>query len=200
MAVVEECPLCCESINGHRKSNIAVYYTRCNAVACFAYMKKYIKERGPRKCPFCNLDFVNLKEEWAMTKLRGKIHREAWENAVQSNVVWEGFEDTRWAEFDPWSNEPGWGTWNSYPLLDIKTAILWALKLAQWVYINIDVFGFAIALPVQTLVLKTRLLRSFRVFWRRLPLRRLTLRLSKHRTASRPFTGKAVPCDRWRHI
>ena len=51
---------------------------------------------------------------WVMIKLRGKIHRDAWENAVPSNIIWDGFEDTR----NTWSNEPGWGTWNSYPLLN----------------------------------------------------------------------------------
>lgn len=68
--VDEECPLCIDDMTGDSPSTTAVYCTRCNKVACFSCVKIYIEQKGPRRCPFCNLNFLDLMEEWAMSQLR----------------------------------------------------------------------------------------------------------------------------------
>ena len=84
----EECPFCVDAITGDSPSNTALHCTRCDQVACFSCIKTYIKQHGPRKCPFCNLEFLDVKEEWAMAQLRDEIHRHSWDNAVEPNITW----------------------------------------------------------------------------------------------------------------
>ena len=86
--VDEECPLCIEIMTGDSPATTALHCSRCDRVAYFSCIKIYIEQRGPRKCPLCNLEFLNVKEEWAMAQCRPHVHRDSWENVVESNVTW----------------------------------------------------------------------------------------------------------------
>ena len=75
-------PLCIEAMTGNILNTTALYCARCNQVACFSCISIYLDRWGPRKCPFYNLEFLNVKEEWAMAQLKPKIYDDSWGNVV----------------------------------------------------------------------------------------------------------------------
>lgn len=74
----EECGICYE------EPDQAVHCTRCNAPSCLECLKSHLRLGSNLKCPYCSLDYVDVKKTW------GKVTLEplAYDCAHGTNQIW----------------------------------------------------------------------------------------------------------------